>query len=147
MDETIKEQLARSMFRFKKASKTFYHGLDVNMSEIAVMNWIQRNSDAPGNTANISEIQSSICITKPAISQIYRSLEKKGYILRKTDVNDRRKVVVTLTPKGHEILLQMKKDFETMLDEIVVRLGEEDTRTMITLFNRFADISENIKRR
>ena len=93
-----------------------------------------------------AELQKKLFISKPAVSQMYKSLEKKGYIYRETDKNDRRKVVVTLTPKGHEILQQVKEYFDDRLAEIITEFGEENTIQLIELFNRFADISESLNK-
>jgi DNA-binding MarR family transcriptional regulator len=145
MPDTLKEQLVRSIFRFRKIGLTYHLGYDVNMSEIAVMTGIARNTEGEGARFCASDIQNNLYITKPAVSQLYGSLEKKGYILREIDTSDRRKILVTLTPKGAEVLKALKEDTSLLLEGVIARLGEGDTRQMIELFNRFADISEDIK--
>lgn len=145
MNKTLKEQLARSMFRFRKVVMILHTGFDMSMGEIAVMNGVAEK--ATGNEKNmcVSDIQNNLHITKPAVSQIYSALEKKGYIIREIDTNDRRKILVTLTPKGQEVLKAMKVQSGKMLDDVISRLGEADTRHLIELFNRLVDISDDIK--
>ena len=145
MTGTLKEQLVRSIFRFRKIGMTYHLGYDINMSEIAVMSGIAENDEGTGAKVCASDIQSNLYITKPAISQVYGSLEKKGYILREIDTNDRRKILVTLTPKGFEVLKAMKEHSSTLLEAVISRLGQDDTRQLIELFNRFADITEDLK--
>lgn len=145
MDNALKEQLMRSMFRIRKVGMTFHQGFDINMGEIVVMNGIAKNASGLDKKICVSDIQTNLYITKPAVSQIFSSLEKKGYISREVDTNDRRKILVTLTPKGHEVVKHMKDYSNKMLSEIISRLGEDDTKQLIDLFNRFADISEDLK--
>lgn len=146
MKDTLSEQLVRSMFRFKKVVMTSHHGLDINMGEIVVMSRIAEMASCDDNGMFVSDIQRNLHITKPAISQMYNSLEKRGYIVREIDPEDRRKIQVTLTTKGHEVLQEVKKYTGMMLDQVISRLGESDTKQLINLFNRFADISEEIKK-
>jgi len=145
MDSTLKEQLARSMFRFRKIGIMFHQGFDVNMGEIALMKGIADNETGLEKKTCVADIQSNLYITKPAISQMYNSLEKKGYITREIDIKDRRKIVAILTPEGQNVLKFMKESSNHMVSEIISRLGEDDTRQLIELFNRFADISEELK--
>ena len=145
MNNALKEQLARSMFRFRKAVMTLHIGFDVSMGEIAVMNGMAEKASGNEKSMCVSDIQNNLHITKPAVSQIYSSLDKKGYIIREIDTSDRRKILVTLTPKGQEVLKDMKEQSGKMLNDVISRLGEEDTRHLIELFNRFADISDDIK--
>ncbi|HHY20450.1 MAG TPA: MarR family transcriptional regulator [Bacilli bacterium] len=139
MDSDLKEQLARSMFRFKKAGIQFPTEYGVHTGEFFLMRRIARNA-----YASVADIHSRLFITKPAVSQMYNSLEKKGYIKREIDSNDRRKFVVTLTPQGHEVLQRMQEYFNKMLGEMISRFGENNTIELIELFNRFADISDQL---
>lgn len=145
MDSTLIEQLARSIFRFKKVGMTFQPEIDVSMGEIVVMNGIAKNASGLEQNISVSDIQNNLYITKPAVSQMLNSLEKKGYISREIDTNDRRKILVALTPKGQDIVKSMREYFNNMLSEIIDRLGEDNTIQLIELFNRFADISEELK--
>ena len=146
MGSQLKEQLARSLFRFKKVNVHFPPALDIHMGELFLMNKLVKNTSESDSHATTAELQKKLFVSKPAVSQMYKSLEKKGYIYRETDKNDRRKVVVTLTPKGHEILQQVKEYFDDRLAEIITQFGEENTIQLIELFNRFADISESLNK-
>lgn len=146
MDSTVTEQLVKSIFRFRKVAMIFHVGLDLNMGEIAVMKGIAEKAAGNSSSMCVSDIQNKLHITKPAVSQIYGSLEKKGYIIREIDSADRRKINVTLTAKGRDILDEMVKRAGKFLNEVVSRLGETDTKHLIDLFNRFADISDEIRR-
>ncbi len=147
MDTVLKEQLIRSMFRFRKvAGVAFRPRVDVSMREIALMKGIEDKKIHSGKKCPAVNVQNSLHVTKPAVSQMYNTLEKKGYITRQIDPDDRRKIVATLTPEGREILKGTMETANEFLSEVIARLGEEDTKQLIELFNRLADISEDIHR-
>ena len=144
MDSGLKDQYMHAIFRFKKMGMVFHQIADVNMNELVVMRGIAGNSFSDNNTC-VSEIQSNLHITKSAISQMMNSLEKKGYIEREIDKNDRRKVIVTLTKMGMDVLKKTKDSVNQLLDEIFSRFGEENTKQLISLINLLSDISEELK--
>ena len=146
MDRSLKEELVQTMHRIKKVGMSRSTGFGINRGDLIVMQTIAKNAARPEKSVYVSDIQSKLYITKPAVSQILNALEKKGYVSREIDKNDRRKIAVTLTPNGQEILEQMKADADQMLETVISRLGEENTRQMIKLFTLMADISEDIKR-
>ncbi len=145
MDLTLKEQLVRAMLRFKKVGMTFPQGLDIRMHELFVMNGIAKNESCKDKDVYVSDIQSNLYITKPAVSQMLNALEKKGYISREIGKSDRRKIALTLTLKGREILKQTREYTDQTLGKVISRFGEENTRQLIELFTLLADISEDLK--
>jgi len=152
MDYTLAEQLIHSVFRFKKIGMKGLSGMefhadeyDVNMAELALMKMVKDNAYDSDKNTSVSDIQDFLFITKAAVSQMFSSLEKKGYLNREIDKRNRRKLIVTLTPKGHEVLSHMEEKGVTLLKEIISRLGEDDTKQLIEIFDRFADIVEDLK--
>ncbi|MDR3242679.1 MAG: MarR family transcriptional regulator [Clostridiales Family XIII bacterium] len=147
MDSNLKEQYIQVLFRFKKAGLDFPKVSDVNMTELFVMAGISENAFCGDKSVNMAEIQSSIYITKAAISQMFTSLEKKGYVVRETDRSNRRKITVELTDAGSKILEGAKKQADQMLEQTLSRLGEENAWRLITLLNRLSDIFDEVKQK
>lgn len=147
----IQQQLMISIFRFKKVSTALpssfsaeLEELNVSVMEMALMKGIANNKpDSPENTT-IADLQRYLFITKAAVSQMYKSLEQKGYLTRDVDKNNRRKLIVTLTPQGKEVLTAMENKMQLLLSEVISRFGEKDTLAFINYINRFADIAKEI---
>jgi DNA-binding MarR family transcriptional regulator len=53
---------------------------------------------------NVSDLSEVFDVTQPAISRTLDVLEKKGFMKRKRDSRDRRKVYASITKKGLEFL-------------------------------------------
>lgn len=145
MDVELRDRLVHAMFRFKKVGMIFPPGLDIHMGELFVMKAIEGNTDFPEHNSPVSDLPKHLMISKPAMSQLLNGLEKKGYVFREIDQNDRRKISVTLTPKGQDILARTKEYADNMLDTVISRFGEENTKQLVELFTRLTDISEEVK--
>jgi len=145
MDNELRDLLVHTMFRFKKVGMIFPPGLDIHMGEFFVMKAIEGNTAWPEHNNSVSDLPKHLMISKPAMSQLLNGLEKKGYIVREIDQNDRRKISVTLTPKGQDILMRTKDYADNMLETVISRFGEENTRQLVELFTRLTDISEEIR--
>ena len=144
-DSTLKEQLVHALQRFKRLSMTFPPEYHVNVGEFFVMKKLEEDSLCSESPVNVSDIQSNLYVTKPAVSQMLNSLEKKGYVNRAIDKTDRRRISVTLTEEGAKVLKAMKRYMDQTLGATVIRFGEENTRQLISLFTLLADISEEVQ--
>ena len=147
MDSGLKEELVVAMHRIRRLSMSFMSGNEIHMGELAVMNAIAGCPRCPRKRIFVSEIQNHAHhMTKPAVSQILNTLEKKGYVSREMDAIDRRKIAVSLTPSGQEILKRQREDFDRKLEAVISRFGEDNTRQLTKLFTLLADAANDMVR-
>ncbi len=92
MDHDQIERYLSTMIRFKNVGMRFPSRCDIQWSEHLIMEKICRDCGEEKSYINVSEINEKMHISKPAVSQMLNSLEKKGYIIREIDTNDRRKI-------------------------------------------------------
>lgn len=59
------------------------------------------------NSLSASEIVSQLFLPAPHVSKLIKSLEKKGYISRKIDKKDKRKMIFSLNKNGVEKIQQI----------------------------------------
>ncbi|HBR24414.1 MAG TPA: hypothetical protein DD782_07650 [Firmicutes bacterium] len=147
MNPNLKKEFVNLMFRLKKIRIAQLPGVNLHMGELFVMRKIAAhpfNSDA-NSEANVdmTDIQNSLCVTKPAVSQMFNALEKKGYISREIDPRDRRRFITNLTPAGEQITVAMKEHADKAITQTIARFGEENMTQLINLFNQFIDIIED----
>jgi DNA-binding MarR family transcriptional regulator len=86
----------------------------------------------------------SLVISKAAVSQMLGSLEKKGYIQREINPSNRRKIVITLTKKGKISIDNAEKSIDDLMMRIIERFGEENSRNLACLLNRFTESVDEI---
>ncbi|MGE4584733.1 MAG: MarR family winged helix-turn-helix transcriptional regulator [Sphaerochaeta sp.] len=144
-DSTLKEQLIHALLRFKKLGMTFPADYHVNVGEFFVMKNLEKGHLCPEGPMNVSDIHHNLHVTKPAISQMLNSLEKKGYVSRAIDPTDRRRISVTLTEEGSKVLKAVKQYMDQTLEMTITRFGEDNVRELISLFTLLVDISEDVQ--
>lgn len=143
----LKKQLMDSFFRVKELVFAFPSGmhahmanLNINMNELSLMKGIEGNTLDSDENIRMSDIREQLYITKAAVSQMLGVLEKKGYITRDIDKNNRRTLIVTLTPEGKEALKYAEKGYDDAVTKIIMQLGVDDTKQFTRIINRLADI-------
>ncbi|EFQ6832991.1 MarR family winged helix-turn-helix transcriptional regulator [Listeria innocua] len=150
MKKSLENELVQSIFRFKKlVSKGF--GMDLinnnnqlNITELMLINEISDNTLNSEENVGISDVKEFLSVSKPAVSQMLSSLEKRGFLVRDVDKNNRRNVIVTLTDTGREVLSVELENFNIKLKKIISHLGEDDVKQMIEIVNRMILITNEL---
>lgn len=86
------------------------------------------------------EISRLLNMTTSRIAAVLGSLEKKGFIIRKTDQSDKRRVLVALTDKGSAFHARRKDEAQQHIQRLLIMLGEQDAREFVRLMKRLAQI-------
>lgn len=129
---------------FRKIPRTppFLHGL--HYGEMAVFGILMQISDSKENIT-MSEVSSALDISKSALSQLVNRLEEKGLVERVYSKEDRRAIFLTFTPKGKEIYRKNHDFMILMGNAIVEKMGEDDSKTLILLLERFFEVLAEIR--
>lgn len=84
----------------------------------------------PGEGRTMSEIAREMNVTQGAVSQIASRLEKKGYVCRRKNEENKRQIIAFLTEKGEQFYTEHQRYDESMhrqMDEIALnRFNEEE---------------------
>ena len=104
---------------------------DVGISEMDLIHLVRHN---PGMS------QSSVCLElngeKGAIAKRVHSLEKKGYLIRKVDIADKRKHLLYATDKAYS-LKNSKVDIEsTYYEWLLETLSKEEKEQFLKLLDK-----------
>jgi DNA-binding MarR family transcriptional regulator len=146
MQNELHNELLRCLFRFKKIALSFRPcappaDCELNMASLCLLYHIREHPDDLSG----EKIRRELCITKAAVSQMLGSLEKKGYLTREVNKDNRRRIILSLTGKGAAFIEKTRAETEERLAGIISRFGKANTRELITLANRFSDITENVE--
>ena len=88
------------------------------------------------------EIAASLEMTPARIAGVLRSLEKKGYVVRRINENDRRKVIVSITDSGSEFVRNCTARLRGCLSELIEIMGKSASEQLISSLNDFSDASD-----
>ncbi|TSD64733.1 MarR family transcriptional regulator [Inquilinus sp. KBS0705] len=89
-----------------------------------------------------SELAAAEKITNQSMSQILNHLQQLGFINRKTSATDKRKVLVTLSAKGEDFLLQMRSERNMWLSRAIAQTC--NTHEQELLLNAIAPLTKLI---
>lgn len=73
------------------------------------------------------------------VATTLKTLEKKELIERTTDQIDKRKSIIQLTNKGREVAEKIIKITSKKFEEIIDKLGEQDTLEFIRILKRLGE--------
>lgn len=90
---------------------------------------------------NMSAVAKALNVTTGTLTIAINSLVKKNYVKRVRSEEDRRVVLVSLTPKGRKAFYHHKKFHDDMIEQIVKQLEEPEKevleKTLTTLAEFF----------
>jgi len=97
--------------------------LPVNLSQhhLAILNLLDENKSLV-----ISDFVETLSITKPQMTASADKLIELGYINRKNDDKDRRKIYLSITPKGTEIISDINHNIDAEIDKNLAELSEAE---------------------
>jgi homoprotocatechuate degradation regulator HpaR len=61
----------------------------------------------------------------PSVTRILKELEERGLIVRKPDAEDRRRIMIALTPEGRDLIRSIGRPMVRILREYSSRFGAE----------------------
>jgi DNA-binding MarR family transcriptional regulator len=93
--------------------------------------------DRPGTTQQ--ELESAMVMDANSVVLILNELEARGLSVRKRDPQDRRRHIVEITPAGRRALEHADRARESLEDEILAPLSEDERRTLKRLVERVID--------
>ena len=92
------------------------------------------------NGALPGEISSQMNVSSARVAQTLNSIEKKGWITRRIDTSDRRRILVNLTPEGKAEADKHLMFALNLVSDMLKQLGEQDAKEYVRITARLADI-------
>lgn len=87
-----------------------------------------------------SIISDNLNISTARVATSLNGLQKKGYITREIDKDDRRKIIIKLTNIGNKKANELKQNNLSKTVEILSKLGQEDTEEFIRITKKIKEI-------
>lgn len=111
------------------------HSLDLSSSEGNILQHLFTKE----HEVRQEDIVEELDISKPAVSRAIKSLERKGYITRNKDTDDRRASRVMLADKAKEIRPEVESIYSEVYSIAARGVSEEETVFFVDLFARVSD--------
>ena len=86
------------------------------------------------------EIGGEMGVSSARIATALNSLESKGLITRQIDLNDRRRILVRITPEGRAFAEEQEQAVVEGTAKMLALLGEHDAKEHVRIMGRMAEI-------
>ena len=90
----------------------------------------------------ISDIAKILKVTLPAVTHKVNELVEKNYIEKIPSEKDLRVVYIRLTLEGKTYVESIRDEYYRPIEILVNHLGEEDTKTFLTLLDKVSEIGK-----
>lgn len=149
MEDTDFHELGRQLFtEFGSMHQRVSRFADQALGgEMAVMRALMRALMRAGGSLTPSELADRAWVSSARIANILRALEAKGWVEREYSKTDRRRVHVTVTDKGFQVIEIKRREFEDRTAAFLEQLGETDTQEMVRLLRRANEIIDRNQER
>jgi DNA-binding MarR family transcriptional regulator len=84
----------------------------------------------------MSEIAERMNHTTAAATGLVDRLEKFGYVERSTSLQDRRKVIVRIKPKGADLVLMIRHDMMDNLTKVMLQLDPHEQTMWLQIYEK-----------
>ncbi|MFV0393942.1 MAG: MarR family winged helix-turn-helix transcriptional regulator [Coprobacillaceae bacterium] len=146
MNEIIEKKyyFITTLLRFKRVNVCVFNS-DANFNEFVVMhNIVQVNNNQ--SELKLTELSKRLYISNSAVSQILNSLEKKQYIIRQIDCNDRRRIIIMPTEKGKRYVEQTGALYEEKYQMLLKHFALDELEELLCLLDKLSNVYEKMKK-
>lgn len=109
--------------------------------ELAVLVYLTEGN----NGVSAFEISRRFQINTSRVAAILNSLCKKGYVIRKTHPQDKRKICVYYTEEGRSVAENRRREILDNISGFLMRLGEADAREHIRIMKRISELVQSME--
>ena len=141
MDYTFIEHFYAIIERLRRTMMVQPHSEIMTKQEFVTMQ-IVGILETHQQKATTAQLSKELAVSKSAVSQTINSLERKGYICRRLETDDRRQPSVHLTQLGQQAHAQEKKFIYQQLFSVFEKMGEEKSQQFLSLLQDFTSLSE-----
>ncbi|GAA1115784.1 MarR family transcriptional regulator [Kribbella jejuensis] len=132
--EQIAALLDRIIRRQRRASREGF-GESVTHGQFRVL----RTLDNAAQPIRLSDLAARLGIVPRSATSVVDDLEAAGLVARQPDPDDRRAILVDLTPEGRQILTTLREKRRDVMLSQLARLTPDERQTLATLLQRLAD--------
>ncbi|MFN8854581.1 MAG: MarR family winged helix-turn-helix transcriptional regulator [Planctomycetaceae bacterium] len=122
--------LWRTYDRLRALEDEFFRPYDLTPQQYNVLRLLKAHHPAPLPTLDVAN---RLVSRAPDITRMLDKLEQRGFVARTRSENDRRTVLVGITPAGVQMLTEMHEPLRTCHEQQLGHLPPESLRQLIDL--------------
>lgn len=129
--------MSRALNKINKTTNKIYQKYGLTIGQFAVLEALYHKGDL-----SVGEVQEKILSTSGTIPVIVKNLEKENYLIKKQDMYDKRKHILSITDKGRSLMDQVYPENEDIIVSMIGKLNKEEKENLIRYMKIIGGISD-----
>lgn len=130
---SLEEILHRAMDRLIRLERSWIReNVGIGVSDFGVLRHLVRTDPVP-----VSVIGRKLLLTSGSVTTAVDRVERRGWVVRKSDPADRRGVMVSLTPAGRELVEAALPHYRAALDRMSAGLNPVEKAQLANLLRKW----------
>ena len=136
-NEKVAILVKKAALEFDKLSNPILAGYDLTASQYKIIKYLYSH---PNQTARLVDLERYYSLTHPTTIGLLDALEKKGFVTREENPEDRRSRILSLTPKALEQQAELEQLGDTLENRLTQGLTVAERQQLIRLLRKLLDI-------
>ena len=115
------------------------NNIDMTFEMLQIMHCLWKEQGVSQQTLAEKTAKDKACLTN-----LINNLEKKNWVIRQEDINDRRNKLIFLTPEGEEMARRIKSMLKDMYDQIGGQMNPRHMESCMKQLTKLNDILDKI---
>ncbi|WP_300465022.1 MarR family transcriptional regulator [Desulfobacula sp.] len=137
INEKVMVAIVKASEIFKKDSDAIFKNYGLTFSQYNALRVLNNSQGGQNSVTNASKI---MIVSGPNMTGIAKRLEKNGFIIRKRDPNDERITLLEITPKGKQVLKNIKAVKDKNIMNYLKSFSEQEKKRVLVdlkqIFNK-----------
>ena len=125
--------LKKASLEAEKTMMPILQSYDLSVAQYKILKYLYNE---PKDTVRIVDLESCYSMTHPAVIDILKVLEKKGYTVRTVNPEDARSKIVSLTDKAYAAQEELEALGDEMEDAVTKNLDAGERGVLIALLKK-----------
>lgn len=139
-EEKVMIALVRVAELFKRRSSSIFNHYGLSFSQYNALRLLET---APAGSMSITEISRRLLVSTPNMSGIAKRLEKSEFAVRGADDDDDRKTILQITPKGRQVVLEIRNYQETNVRDFVSCCQDDQMGDMLAMLKKMLELDNS----
>ena len=117
----------------EKIQMPILQSYDLSVAQYKILKYLY---SAPQDSVRIVDLENAYSMTHPAVIDILKVLEKKGYTVRTVNPEDARSKIVSLTEKAYAKQRELEELGDEMEEAVTSNLSAKERKKLIKLLHK-----------
>lgn len=137
MGDTIRSYISLIDQRMKQVLHERLLPYNITPQQARVVGFVGTQQER-GQLINQRDIEDAFELTGPSITSLLQGLERREFIMRRSDPTDERRKVVIVLPKGLDLVHDFEAVFDVLDQALVQGLTAEQQRSLVDVLKHLA---------